>query len=474
MRLPLTQGFYEAPSFIADAQACLNCYPERNPQDAESSVTVYGRPGLTLLAPGIGAPARGLYWANNDRLYYVAGNAVYSVNAQWQQTQIGTIGTYVGPVSMADNGTTLVLVDGSANGYQITLSTNAFSPISSANNSPPSPAVYAFYGGTRVDVLDGFLIFNYPNTQTFYCTYDNEAVFDSLYFAEKNGFSDQLVVVIVTNREIWLIGQRTSEPWFNAGGSAFPFQITPGPFVQHGAAAAYSVAQINSSVYFLSQDQAGNGIAIRLHGYQAARISTHAIEAIWKQYGHIDDAIGYCYQFNGHEFWSVTFPFADATWVWDETCGLWHEEASQDANANLHRVLHNCAAFAYGVNVVADWQTGALYKLDPTASTDDGNPIPFRRGFPHTTDDGKRRVYERFTLDMQALPTAANINLRWSDDRGYTWSAPVAQSYGGGTLTQPQWRRTGMARDRVFEVFGTLQGQLAINGAWIDVKTLGS
>src|SRR6185437_16265024 len=102
-----------------------------------------------------------------------------------------------------DNGTTLVLVDGSTSGYQVQLATNAFSQITAATNAPPSGggSVYAFYGADRLDMLDGFMVFNQPGTRNFYSTYNNEIVFDALFFAAKNGYSDNLVCRLLLEKK---------------------------------------------------------------------------------------------------------------------------------------------------------------------------------------------------------------------------------------------------------------------------------
>lgn len=52
-KIPLMGGSYEARSIIADAQRCVNLYPEPNPQDAEAPLTHYPTPGLTVLALGL-------------------------------------------------------------------------------------------------------------------------------------------------------------------------------------------------------------------------------------------------------------------------------------------------------------------------------------------------------------------------------------------------------------------------------------
>jgi hypothetical protein len=526
MRVPLTSGAYSARSIIANAQRCVNLYAEANPKDAESPFTYYNVPGLTHLAsPPIAGAGRGLYWANSDALFYVAGPNVHYVSPSWTMTHIGTLGTTRGIVSMADNGTKLVIVDGSPNGYEVDLTTHVMTPINAANNSPPPTSVFAFYGADRVDMVDGFMLFNQPGTRNFYSTYENEIVFDSLFFAAKNGYSDNLVTVVVARREIWLLGERTAEIWFDAGAADFPFQILPGPFIQHGCIAKYSVATVDGAVFWLAQDQTGTNTIVRGQGYAVRPISTQAMENEFASYPTVTDAEGFCFTMNGHTFYQINFPSANKSWRWDErTPDQWHEAVWTDANGGANRHRASCAAWAYGKNVCADWQTGELYAFDLSNVTDAGNPMQFRRGWPHMMKDGQRVIYPGFTLDVEvgtipntesppgpfpmqvsqqppigllddgptptdgallvgpapggsaaaAQNTPAIVWLRWSDDRGKTFSSPVAQSLGatGEWLTQPQWSRTGMARDRVFEVFGTIPGQMAINGAFLDPEPI--
>lgn len=72
-------------------------------------------------------------------------------------------------------------------------------------------------------------------------------------------------------------------------------------------------------------------------------------------------------------------------------------------------------------------------------------------------------------------PTGApNAGLRWSDTRGETWGAAVPQEISTNPYTQMQWNRTGIARDRVFELFWSGATKTALNGAFIEVAPLGS
>jgi hypothetical protein len=333
-------------------------------------------------------------------------------------------------------------------------------------------------------MIDGYMLFNQPDSRFFYSTYNNEITFDSLYTAAKNGYSDKLVTLIVTLRQIWLIGEKTTEIWFDAGGTDFPFQILAGPFIQHGCMAPYSVAQVNGRVFWLSEDQAGGNILVRGEGYKATAITTQAISEEWSQYIDTTDANGFTFQQNGHIFYQINFPSADRSWRWDDTTEQWSEVPYVDNDGVEHRHRVAVAVNAYGINVGGDWANGNLYQLDPNSVTDNGQPMMWRRGMPHMMADGKRVKYSSFILDCDvgSVPgfpsdTPPYFLLRWSDTRGATWSEPVQQSLGatGQFYTTPTIRRLGYGRDRVFEVYGVIPGpQFALNGAFVEAMPLGS
>lgn len=471
-----------AKNVIANCQRCINMFPERNDAADESPVPVthYLTPGLRQLAQGVVAPVRGTYTASNQQLFVVIGTTVYYVDDRFQLTALGQMLVYKAtPVGMKDNGQSVVIVDGTNNGYTINLKTHAFAVI--VDNTG------AFVGSDWVDFLDTYLVFNAIGTPAFYSTLAGQVVFDGTYIGQLTGQPDQLVRVACTHDEIWLLGHKATEVWNNVGAAAFPFARIQGAFVEHGCAAKYSVAAADSALYWLGKDPQGQAIVFKGAKYNANRISTHAIENEIQAYGRIDDAIGYIYQIEGHLFYVLTFPTADRTWVFDDATQLWHQWGQFDQEGNLHRHRSNCFALAYGKLVVGDFANGKLYELTPQVTVEDGIPITRVRSFPHTVKDGKRIHYKYFIADI-AVGTAAPhkdgqgisqppmISLRWSDTRGVTWQNPVMRSIGatGQFATQPIWRRLGQSRDRVFELSFAIAGATALNGAWIDPLELAS
>lgn len=509
MQIPLLGGAYEARSVIANAQRCVNYFPEANRADSPTPFTLYQRPGRRFCtSPPTPGAGRALYRASNGALYGVVGNGVYAIGPGFVWTLLGSLLVpNATPVAFADNGIDVMLVDGSAFGYTINLATNAFAQIIDPTG--------AFTGSTQVDYIDTFLIFNYPGTFNFGSTLSNSVSFDALYVAGKVGYADPLVALNVNHREIFLLGALKSEIWYDSGAVSFPFELLPGAYTEHGCMAPFSVASYDLETYWLAQDLTGDCMVLRMRGYDVTRISNHALEYAMQQMkargATLADTTAFCYQQNGHVFYQMNFVSGNETWVFDASLGAdpnlaWHEESWQTPGGTVNfpdgssvtivgtgpgRMRDGAMAFAYGRNLSLDYVTGDLYELDQNLYVDQVEgldcPIVCVRGFPHftTTDgpngpistDGKRVKVDNFRLNFEvgkSLVADQVVGLRWSLDRGQTYGNTVLQPAGspGAYLTQPLWTQSGVARDMVFEVTHQINGPAALQGAWADVVVL--
>lgn len=468
MKVALRTGAYSAKSLVADAQRCVNLYAEKNPEDSPFPYTYYQSPGLTLkVAAPSGTGWRGLFSASNGTGYGVCGSAVYSIDSTFKLTFLGNISTTSGKVCLVDNGTYLVLVDGTNSGYTVKLGTNTFAPIIDS----------AFLGANTIDFVDGFLLLNDPGTQQFYISLANQIKFDATDFASKSGYSDKLIGALAVKRYIYLLGAATTEVWFNSGGTTFAFERLPGVFMQYGCGAVGSIAQMDGEVYWLAQSPQGVAFVCRSRQFNAEHISTFALDNELATYATLSDAIGFTYEMDGHFFYVLTFPTADKTWQYDLSTGQWNELNWIDENGNLHRHRANCYASLYGQPIVGDWQNGNLYLWDVASYTDNGNPIPRIRSFAHSVDDNSDRMrYREFIANME-VGNGANFGqvplfLRWSDTRGKSWGNAISTSLGleGEYIKSLQFQRLGMARDRVFELSWSAPCKTALLGAWVQAE----
>jgi len=432
-RLALSGGAYEARSVIASAQQCMNLYAETVPTGNQNTgatgqgepvqFAYYPTPGLRKLSTLPQNGVRAIRQATTGGIYAVAGSGVYRLDpSTWAGTLLGSITSgHRTPVSMQDNGLQMAIVDGSPYGWSIDLTNDTFAAISDPTGM--------FSGADVVQYLDTYLLFNKPRTPQFYSSDSLSLKFDPLWFANKQSFSDLLVTLAVAKREIWLLGDRTSEVWYNSGKPDFTFEEQPGTFVDHGCCAKYSAAVYDNSVFWLSRDRQGRGFVIQGAGYQTKRVSTHAIEQELAGYATLSDAIGFCYGIAGHAFYVLTFPKADRTWVYDIVTGLWHEWCWIDSNGDEHRHRANCCYPCNDTIVVGDWQNGNLYALDRDVYTDDERPIKRVRAYPHLINDANRVFYRMFVADLETGWTPQDA-LVTSTDRIITWLPLLAQFNG--------------------------------------------
>jgi hypothetical protein len=318
----------------------------------------------------------------------------------------------------------------------------------------------AFSGATTVDIVDNYFVYNRPNTQQWGASGLLSPISSSLSFSSKDGSPDNLVALIVDHREVYLMGENSSEVWTDVGANPFPFQRIPGTSTQHGIAAPFSVARFGDSFCYVSRNNRGEAQIMQMKGYVPSRISTHAVEnSITGAY--IDDAIAWTYQLEGHECYVVTFPSIGLTWAFDVASGMWHKWLYSNDKGQYERHRGNCCATFQGIVYVGDYANGQIYKLDRQNYTDNGQNIRRLRRAPHLVADLQRQYFDE--LQIQFQPGVGNsvdpgqtpqAMLRWSNDGGSTWSNEHWTSIGkiGAFKNRAIWRRLGMARDRVFEV----------------------
>ena len=476
MKTPILGSAYVARSVNAADNRMVNLFPEVVPEGGKEPAFLQRAPGLNFLQTIGTGPIRGL-WAhqtNGSDFYVVSGNGFYKVTGLTATPRL--LGTVIGtgPVSIADNGTQLFIA---ANGpsYIYNEVTDTFGPITDPD----------FPGAVTVSYLDGYFVFNEPNSQKIWVTQllDGTSI-DPLDFASAEGSPDGVVAVLTDHRELWVFGTDTAEVWYNTGGLDFPLTRIQGAFNEIGCAAPYSVAKMDNQIYWLGKDARGQGIVYRAAGYMGQRISTHAIEWQMQEYPDLSDAVGYTYQQDGHSFYVLNFPTANTTWVYDVATGAWHERAAF-SNGEFYRHRGNNMCSFNGNIIIGDYENGNIYTFDLNVYADNGQPQKWLRSWralPTGANNLTRTAQHAMQLDCE---TGVGINsgqgsnpqamLRWSDDGGHTWSNEHWKSMGriGRFGFRTIWRRLGMTlkiRDRVYEVSGTDPVRIYIMGAELVIS----
>ena len=506
MKSPILGSSYVARSINAADNRLVNLFPEIVAEGGKEPAFLQRAPGLQRVAVIGTGPIRGMT-VMGSYAYVVSGSKLYKCSAGLSTvTELGTVAND-GPVSMANDGNHLFIAcNGPSFVYNAT--TNAFGQIADPD----------FPGALTVSYLDGYFVFIEPNSQRVWVTalLDPTSI-DPLDFASAEGDPDGLVSSIVDHSEVWLFGTNSIEVWYNSGNADFPLQRIQGAFNEIGCAATFSVAKLDNGLFWLGSDARGKGIVYRANGYTGQRISTHAVEWQIQQYENISDAVAYTYQMDGHAFYVLTFPSANATWVYDVSTGAWHERAGWYNGEMTRQRGHMMMAFDSRI-YVGDYQNGNVYAYSLDVFSDYDRPqrwVRSWRALPTGQNNLKRTAHHSLQLDCETgvgldgdvytqyllttqsgdtLLTESGVDLmtedavavipfangsagvdpqvclRWSDDGGHTWSKEHWQSIGklGEYGKRVIWRRLGMTqklRDRVYEISGTDPVKIAIMGA---------
>jgi hypothetical protein len=377
----------------------------------------------------------------------------------------------------------------------------------------------AFSGANTVDVIDNYIVYNNPTTQEWGSTDLLSPISPNTSYSLKDGAPDDLVALIVDHREVYLMGEISSEVWTDVGTVPFPFQRIPGTSTQHGIAAPFSLYRLGNSFAYVSRNNRGQAQIMQMQGYVPQRISTHAVEnTLANQY--VEDAIAWTYQLEGHEVYVVTFPTLNLTWAYDATTQLWHKWLYTNNDNEYQRHRGNCCATFQGLVIIGDYENGKLYQLDKTNYTDDGQNVRRLRRAPHLVTEFQRQYFDELQIQFQpgvgttglsSVLQAVNLQspyiitdtgtltigpleivnlgefntinfltpttnpqamLRWSNDGGSTWSNEHWTGVGqtGKYRNRAIWRRLGTARDRIFEVVVTDPVNFVIISANLKVQ----
>lgn len=460
------EGFI-GPSYVlslpmASIQRLVNLYLEANETGPRKGnpMRFVGTPGLRKQVLLGGGAIRGLYRATTGQLFAVCGPYLYEIFSHFNAfLRAGSLNSISGRVTMVDDGTHLVIGDGTSVAYESDLSATSVNPIS----DPNCPGGYVTW-------QDGYFIHTVPNSQKFQISGLNALTYNALDVASAEGRPDNLLMAISVNRQLWLFGDQTIEVWWDSGAASFPFSRIEGGFIETGTVAAATCVRAGislpgGSVCWVGNDERGRGTVWRAAGYQPVRISTHAVELALSGYTRLSEAYAFAYQQGGHEFYVLSVPATGngsdkgGTWVYDFATGQWHERMYLSPNDSQEPHRASCAATAFNQVVMGDRVDGRIYTAELTYYQDDTSPIERIRQTPHVDQAEKRIRYNSLELQMEPGVGLSNgssptLSLSWSDDGGHTWSNEHEASMGrlGKYLTRAIWRRLGMARNRVFRV----------------------
>lgn len=450
----------------------VNFYPEiEDGAKAKFTKALIGCPGYRLaVTANTEGQCRALYTTSTGRLFIVAGSAMKEITTAEAATSRGTLSTSIGQCVVSDNGTQMMITDGT-NGYIYNLSNNTLATISDGDY-PASTTHNIFTDGY-------FLVCRAGASGQFYfsASYDGTS-WDALDFATAEYSADVMQGIAKTsNGTIWMIGKQSLELWSNVGVADLPWRRISGSVKEIGCIAPYSIRSNGENVFWLGDGQNGYGAVFMGTGYEVRRISTPAIEYQIKQLTNIDQATAFTYSDESHVFYVLNFG-SEKTFVYDLSSGEWHRRGTYNTNTgfNQRSFAQGCAYFN-GKLYVGSYLDAGVYEMSLEDYDEESNEILREIQTNHIASENRYLRHKKIEIDLEkgvglvsgATPT---VMLRFSDDGGHTWSNEITSSAGvvGNYTARARFTRLGRSRDRVYRITMSDAVPWVVSSAFVEVE----
>src|ERR1035438_9616494 len=353
---------YTLQSPIADSEELFNAYDEQ-PESvgATSAMTMMHSPGLVVAYTLAGENSGPSQFTVNGRTF-VAGANFWELFQNGTSNKIGALnGPPLTPTQIFSCQThLLILSNGNLYVYVLVEVTDSNGVLHPAGQFLAVDMTQLNGPVLQIDFCDGYFFAVIQNSNTFQVSnLEDGTVWNGLFISTISYFPDNIVSMKVDHREVWFFSGKKTIAYYNSGAGYPPFIPIQGAFLEDGCAATFGTATVNDTIGWIEQNDRGIGVAKVMGSYVGNRVSTLAVEYAWQQYPTLSDAVSYAFQDQGHNFWQITFPSANATWVYDFMTGLWHRRGFWNlatGTYSKHRTISH--TYNFGKHLVGDPQSG--------------------------------------------------------------------------------------------------------------------
>lgn len=456
MPLPIANGFYKSDALPVSAQECVNWYVSMPDAPALSQEILFGTPGISQIAT---AGASGGYACRgghrlNGTPYFVLGTSLFRLNSDHTLNEVGTI-VGSGRVSMADNGTQLMILVPGSTGYIFTEGPDALSEITDTDFTANGNPLYVVF-------IDSYFVCTTDGNKFIISAVNDGKSWDALDFGSAESSPDGTTAPIVYKNDLFIGGTRTIEGFTNVtSGADFPFTRS-GLFIDTGITAPFSIVNTPSGFFWLGAGEREGPVIWMMSGNQPQKISTQAIDQILERLNssELSAIYGFGYSQAGHYFVGFTLP--DSTVVYDLATQRWHERKSRITlnDGAIETVSWRVSAIvaAYGRLYAADSLDGRIGVLDIDEYQEYGTSVV--RTFSTQPFHNNSSAFFVPALELTVESGVGNddapdpvIELAVSRDGGKTYSGGLARKIGkvGEYERRAIWRRLG--RSARFDVY---------------------
>ena len=457
----------QSRSRAQSSQSTINFYQELD-EGGKSTAALMSWPGQSLYGSTISGIDRGQH-VMAGVAYRVVGPTLYKVQPNGVHADKGTV-LGGSRCTFATDGENLFIVnDGVVQYYSII--TDALLTVTDAD----------IVGSIAVDFINNQFVYTKPNLFVISDVGDGTEA-SGLNAAQAESQPDNLERAYVFDQIVYMLGTHTTEPWYNDGTGNPPFSRIEAGMMTIGLGALHSPAHNDNFMYMLGDDRQIYQIA----GGNATRVSDHGVSHAMENYADVSDAVGWTLTLEGTNFYVITFPSADKTWMLNESLGRFGwTELSYGANGGRYNA--NSYSYFGGKHLLGDESNGKLYELGLETFDNDGSSMRRVRTLSSIhggllQHPGKRLQMSRFEIIMEkgvGLVSGQGedpiIIIEASYDGGKSFSAETFMKVGrlGQSNIRAEWFGLQSFYDLIIRISTSDPVQYTLLSGAIDIRVAG-
>lgn len=421
---------------------------------------------LTIVAGDVSA--REIYRSvKRERLVVVVDADVFLINKNFAISFIGSLQSQAGVVYISENNADQIAIVDGLFVYIYNTTTQKFTTVTDI----PFQPVYIDFQDTYFIIPDGV------SHEWFLSAPNNGLVWPTgaQNVGQLQTKPDTMIAVVRFNRQLFVMGKKTTEIWHDVGARLFPYQRDNSLSIDYGCLNAATIASgFGLLVWLAVNEKAGPTIMVS-RGGNARQISTDGINFVLDKLDAPEDASGFLFEEDGHIFYLITFRTDNISYVYDFNTNKFYDVTDECLNAHLATRI----AFFDNTHYFISSENGDLYEMGTDFSTfkytldpdDKGKTIPRIRILPpFRKPDASRYVINNISVTTEmgnAFPTRPEIldiettfeevpqvvDLSMSKDGGQTFGTVVRKEFNriGNRRNRLRWFNLGSSNDTTFQ-----------------------
>lgn len=405
-------------------------------------------PGNRKISDNGSFEGRGIFTSTEfNHMVKVSDNNVYIIDTSLSETKIGSLGTFVGDVFIAENNNQQIGICDQTDIWVFDYDANTF-----------LKATLDFIPG-YLSSHNGRLIAVATDTHTWRLSAVGNAMSwpnDSQHvgvFAEAD-LPIAFVPIPGLSNNALLFGSNITQLWTDVGAQLFPYQKSTSFNVDYGAANRATIASLDRFVIWLGQNKQSGPVIMYTNGGDIKQISNDGIDFRFGQLLHPNISYGFLFKQDGHLFYQLTFPHADdnLTLVFDFNSSSFYTLTDSAMNCHIAKRIAFFNNSYYFVSI----KDGNTYNADSNLTNYDGQEIPMIRITKSVRQEDSMPFIAQglfLTLEQGCAANEQRVDLSLSRDGGETFGNYVARELNalGHRKNILNWLNMGQANDLTFQ-----------------------